>query len=307
MKRLLALLVACTTITCIFASCGEDEKKESSASGESSVSEESSEEETTTETSVEEVTTKTEENEETEPEQEEDTESVTNENSDNSDSPSFLGKWNGVKAIVDGEEVNNISGFPAYVFQIDFQEDGKVLFGDLMTELINESDYTWSMISDNEIEVVDESGMNALFIIEGDYLVSIENGNDKIYLSKVDEFTAFGDADMTAFLGKWEGEKAIIDGEEVTDVDDVPLYAYQFDFKDNGKVLLGDYLADNSNSNYYFYNLLNENQIEMIYQYDDKITFTVDGDYLVATEEDYDEQVYLVRVDEFTPVSDLKS
>lgn len=304
MKRLFAILVACTAMTFMFASCG-DEEKESSVSKEQSVSEESDGE--TTETNDEEVTTQTEESEEAEPEQEENAESVTNENSENSDSLSFLGKWNGVKAVVDGEEVNNISGLPAYVFQVDFQENGKVLFGDLMTELIYESDYTWSMISDNEIEVVDESGKNALFIIEGDYLVSIEDGNDKIYLSKVDEFTAFGDADMTAFLGKWEGEKAMVDGEEVTDIDGVPLSAYQFDFQEDGKVLLGDYMADNSGSSYYFYNLLSENEIEMIYDHGDKATFTVDGEYLVGTEEGYDEQIYFVRVDEFTSVDDLNS
>ncbi|MDE5621302.1 MAG: hypothetical protein K2O29_10835 [Ruminococcus sp.] len=190
---------------------------------------------------------------------------------------------------------------------MDFQEDGKVLFGDIMTELIDESDYTWSMTSDNEIEIDDDLGEILLFTIEGDYLVSGEDDDEKIYLSKVDEFTAFGDADMTAFLGKWEGEGAVEDGKYKIDINGVPIYAYQFEFKENGKVLLGDYVTDIFGSSYYFYNLLNENQIEMIYKYGYKITFTVDGDYLVVTEENNDEQIYLVRVDEFTPVSEFTS
>lgn len=308
MKKLLALLVACTTMTCAFVSCGEDEKDESSVSKESSVSEESSEE-TTTETSAEEETTEeettvSEAEDETDAGTEEDTEITTHEYID-ADATAFLGKWQCVKAVVDGEEVNNIDRIPLYVWQMDFQEDGKVLFGDFMSENID-VDYTWHMISDKEIEIDDNLGDVLLLTAEGDYLINAEDG-EELYFSKVDEFTAFGDADMTAFLGKWECKKAVIDGEEVTDIDGVPLYAYQFEFEDNGKVLLGDYMADNSGSDYYFYNLLNENQIEMIYQYDDKITFTADGDYLIATEEGYDEQIYFVRVDEFTPVSDLNS
>ncbi len=307
MKKLLALLAACTTMTCAFASCG-DEEKESSVSKEASVSDESSGE-TTAESAdgTEESSTEAESEEEAESESEEsqeETEPETEEDTGESDQPSFIGKWKGEKAVVDGEEVNSIDGIPAYVFQVDFKEDGTLLFGDIMTELVEESNYTWSMVSDTEIEAVNDDGADALFVIEDDYLVSIE-GDDKIYLSKVDEFTAFGDADLSAFLGKWEGEKIVEDGEEVTE-DDVPAYVYQFDFKENGKVEIGEYMTGFIDGTMCFWNLLSENQIEMICD-GDVITLTVDGDYLVATGEYTDEKIYFVRVDEFKPVSEFIS
>ncbi|MDE5584111.1 MAG: hypothetical protein K2J08_10460 [Ruminococcus sp.] len=198
MKKLLALLVACTAITCSFASCGE--KEEDSASDSLVISdessEESSEEEETTEESTEEI--------------EEDTteavEKTTYQYIEDGDPTPFLGKWECEKMVIDGNEMTELMGIPVYVvFQLEIKDDFTAVMAESATEMIDAESaitYTWGIISDTEIEIVNETGDSMLLTLDGDYLVGTEEGyEEQIYLTNVDEFTPF---DMEEFMNSLE-------------------------------------------------------------------------------------------------------
>lgn len=228
MKKLIALLMACTTMTCMFASCGDEETESSDSSA--SVSEESNEEttteeetteaETTTEEVTEEDTTVEEESSETEDDAmgEESTEVVTHEYID-ADATAFIGKWECEKMVVEGEEMTDLMGIPIYaVFQLDIKDDNTASMADNMAEYSGTEEgltYTWGMVSETEIEISNETGA-MLLTMEGDKLVGTEEGYDEqIYLVKVDEFTPF---DFEEFMNSFElGEETTGDTETASD------------------------------------------------------------------------------------------
>lgn len=195
MKKLIALLIVCTSVMCMFASCS-DKEKESSVSGESSVSEESAEEETTTEETA--VSEDAEEIELlTEPE--------THEYID-ADPTAFLGKWECEKIVVDGEEMADLMGMPIYAsYQYDIMEDGTAGLSESLMAIMTEADaveYTWGLISEEEIEIAGNNGSVIQFALDGDYLVSqMSEQNTEVYLKKVDEFTEF---DFQAYIDNYE-------------------------------------------------------------------------------------------------------
>ena len=158
-------------------------------------------------------------------------------------------------------------------------------------------------VPDNIIKIEDKYA----FVYEDNYLVCGDD-NEKVYLSKVDEFKTFGDFDPSAFIGKWEGEKSIIDGEETNvDDNDMPLCIYQFDLKEDNKVGIGEYVAEFYDEENCFWYLLSNNQA-VLFLDGDKIISDIEGDNLVIADE-YDEEnkIYLKRVDEFQSVSELIS
>lgn len=205
MKKLLALLIACTTLTCAFASCGD--KEEDSSSSSTSVSE-SSETETTTE-EVTETTTEAETEAETDTDETSAEESeasaverTTHEYIEDADKTPYLGKWECDKLVVDGEEVQNLMGLPLYaVFQLEINEDGTAMMAQAVAELSDSEEavtYTWGVIGDNEIEIVDENNNAMTLTLSDNYLIGTEEGYDEqLYLAKVDEFTPF---DFESFM-----------------------------------------------------------------------------------------------------------
>lgn len=205
MKKLLALLIACTTITCAFASCGD--KEEDSSSSSTSVAE-SSETETTTE-EVTETTTESETEAETDTDEtsteEIETSAVektTHEYIEDADKTPFVGKWECEKLIVEGEELTDVMGLPLYaVFQLEIKEDGTAMMAEAVAELSDSEEavtYTWGVIGDNEIEIVDENSNAMTLTLSDNYLVGTEEGYDEqLYLAKVDEFTPF---DFESFM-----------------------------------------------------------------------------------------------------------
>lgn len=223
MKKLLALLMACATMTCAFASCGDE--KEESSSGSTSVSE-SSETETTTEEVTEEETTE-EETTETEAETESDTaeteteaettavEKVTYEYIEDADKTPFLGKWECERLIIEGEELTDLMGIPLYaVFQLEIKEDGTAMMAEAVAELSDSEEavtYTWGVVSDTEIAIVNTNGDSMLLTLEEDYLVGTEEGYDEqLYLAKVDDFTPF---DFESFMNDFQ-----LDGTEDAEI-----------------------------------------------------------------------------------------
>lgn len=113
------------------------------------------------------------------------------------------------------------------------------------------------------------------------------------------------DADKTAFLGKWECEKLVVEGEEMTDLMGLPLYAvFQLEVKEDGTATMAEAAAEISESEEavtYTWGVVSDTEIAIIDANDNAMLLTLEGDYLVGTEEGYDEQLYLAKVDEFTP------
>ena len=229
MKKLLALLMACATMTCAFASCGDDDTKGSESESESSVSESSEEKtETTTEEeeeeTTEEETTETDTAEDADMTDEENTntiEKTTYEFIEDADKTAFIGKWECEKLVVEGEEMTDLMGMPLYaVYQLEVKEDGTAVMGESLNELSDAEVsmiYEWGVISDNEMAVINEDGDSMLFELSGDYMIGTEEGYDEqIYFVKVDEFTTF---DFEAFMAEFqEGLEDIeIDDDSLTD------------------------------------------------------------------------------------------
>lgn len=210
MKKLLALLMACATMTCAFASCGEDEADDVSTSSDSSVSESSEEEtETTTEEAIEETTeeeTTEESTEDTDAEGEwvtDETEFTTHEYLVDADKTPFIGKWQGEKIEFEGETATDVMGIPvSVIYQYELKEDGTLVLGDSLVEISGDTtEYTWGIISDTEIEVVNATMQVAVVMeLDGDNLISRADGQTA-YLSKVDEFEEF---DFEAFMGEFQ-------------------------------------------------------------------------------------------------------
>ena len=215
MKKLIALLMACTTMTCMFASCG-DKEEDSSVSDESSVSEESVDETTTEETTEEETTEETTEAETEEETTEEETEEKTTHEYIDADATAFLGKWECEKIVAEGEEMTDFMGIPVYaMFQLEIKEDNTASMPDTMAELSLSEEYltyTWGMVSETEIEIVNTDGDSMLLTLDGDYLIGTEEGSDEqLYLVNVDEFTPF---DFEEFMNSFE----LGDGTDTEDV-----------------------------------------------------------------------------------------
>lgn len=135
----------------------------------------------------------------------------------------FVGKWQGVKIITDGEEWDELSNIPVYaLYQIELCEDGSVKFGEVASERITDT-WNWREISDNtEIELYSNYDIE-VFTLDGDVLVYSESENDDtLYLEKVSEFAPYVEipeettenttheyinTNPTAFIGDWKSIK----------------------------------------------------------------------------------------------------
>lgn len=194
MKKLLALLIACTAMTCVFASCG-DEKKDSSANDTSVSETEVVTEETTTSESTE---VSDADNSNTE-QATVDAQPAAREYIEDADKTPFVGKWECSRLSANGEDLDELYGIPTYaVFQYDLHEDGTVSLPDSLIEASNPEDmlvYTWGMLSENEIEIVGTSesfeNITKLTLKNGQLINVDEELDEQIYLDKVDEFQYF--------------------------------------------------------------------------------------------------------------------
>ncbi|MDE6092826.1 MAG: hypothetical protein K2G14_07000, partial [Ruminococcus sp.] len=184
-------------MTCVFTSCGDEKKDESSVSDNVSVSVQDE-----TESSAEESS-----DSDSEPTYE--IQNTSHEYLDDADPTAFLGKWECEKIIVNGEEMADVMGMPVYaVYQYDIMENGTVGMSDSLMEIATEEDnfdYTWGMISETEIEIVNPDGKTMPFTLDGDYLVDVDSDSGmEIYLKKVDEFTPF---DYKNFVDNYQSQQ----------------------------------------------------------------------------------------------------
>ena len=113
------------------------------------------------------------------------------------------------------------------------------------------------------------------------------------------------DVDSTVFVGKWECEKLVVEGEEMTDFMGMPLYAvYQIEIKEDGTAVMGESLNEISDAEVsmtYEWGVISDTEMAIVNDDGDAMYFTFDGTYIIGTEEGYDEQIYFIKVDEFTP------
>lgn len=280
MKKLLSLLIACLSITCV--SCGQDSPADEVP-------------ESSTET-VAESTTETEQNEVS----------------------AFVGKWQGVKIIENGKESDIFDDIPVYAcYQFELCEDGSVKLGETTAKIaVNENSWKWNRTSkSNEIEFFDSEDDDDINILtlDGDYLVYKEN-DDILYLEKVDEFTPYSleeettekttheyiKADPTAFTGKWEVKKLTVRNDKSYLMSEPLMEICQLEiYDDYTAVISGVEISGSEKPVTYKWGIVSETEIELVDDNGNILFFTMDGDYLVCTENKI--TVSLVRVDEFTP------
>lgn len=294
MKKLFALLLAFVNLVCF--SCGQDNPADDVAVSES-------EETAEPETEIEEVTS--------EPE------TAQNEVSD------FVGKWQGVKIIEDGEESDIYEDIPVYAYyQIEFFEDGSVKFGETTAKIAgHENSWRWNrMENSTEIEFFDseDDENKSILTFDGDYLVyedRYEDHYDILYLERVDKFTPYSpeevittenvtheyiDADPTAFLGKWETRELTVDSDKQYLMGMSLIEVCQLEiYDDNTAVISGKEITGAKSFVDCEWGMVSENELELVDVNGKNILFTLDGNYLVCNVESI--VVALGRVDEFTP------
>lgn len=191
MKKLLAVVVSCMSFACALTSCGDG--GESSEVSLKPVTQEENAEESSEEVSEESA-------EYSLLEVEGVTEPETHEYID-ADPTAFLGKWECVEYIENGENVEDVMGMPIYaLFQYDVREGNTAYLPDSLVEALAEYDsdttYSWGLVSENEIELVGSDGSVICFEMQEDGRLFYGESSWEVYLGKVDEFQEF---DFSAF------------------------------------------------------------------------------------------------------------
>lgn len=134
-----------------------------------------------------------------------------------------------------------------------------------------------------------------------------EDGEETTAEIETPTYEFIEDADKTAFLGKWECEKMIIEGEEATELMGLPLYAvYQIEVMDDGTAVMGESLNDINESEEDVsvtceWGVVSDTEMAIINEVGYAMLFTLEDGYLVVEEEGYDQQIYFKNVEEFTP------
>lgn len=231
----------------------------------------------------------------------------------------FVGKWQGVKFIEDGEELDIFDDIPIYAcYQFELCEDGSVKLGETTSEIADhENSWRWNRTSSGtQIEFYDSEDdyydVNIL-TFDGDYLV-YEESDSKLYMEKVDEFTPYQpveettekttheyiSADPTAFTGKWETRKLTVKKDKSYLMSEPLMEICQLEiYDDYTAVISGVEISGSENPVTYTWGIVSETEIELVDDNGNIVFFTMDGDYLVCNENNI--TVSLGRVDEFTP------
>lgn len=222
MKRLTALISALLLVSGL-CSCGQtDISEDAESSAKTSVSEEKVVSET---------------------------EAVSEDEEPEASENDFVGKWEVVKIVLDGEDVTKsfAPDFPACMYgQLEVNEKGLARmytlspYGEETEEEYTK--YKWEM-KDDETAVFHDPDLadDMTAYIEDGCLVFSPDGM-QLYLERVDEFHTLEKDDIDnetkqKFVGKWELAKFIPDGEDMTEMlsQDLPVYAYlQLEIHENG-------------------------------------------------------------------------
>ncbi|MCM1505595.1 MAG: hypothetical protein NC177_00445 [Ruminococcus flavefaciens] len=217
------------------------------------------------------------------------------------DPTAFIGQWEIKKLTVNGKKQYLMSEPFTDVCSLEIYDDGTaVILGVEVTGDENPVNCTWGMVSGNEMELTGDNGSIIPLTLDGDYL-TFENKDIKISFMKTNESVA--DVTENDFVGKWQGMKIVTDGEECTEIIDMPVYAmYQFELCEDGSVKFGENISSLIENNITMgWHEISSTEIELYREEDIEYVevFRLDGEYLVF--EDSGDFLYLERVDEFMP------
>lgn len=230
----------------------------------------------------------------------------------------FVGKWQGIKIIEDGEESDVFQNMPVWaIYQIELCEDGSVKLGETTAEIAgHENSWRWNRTENStEIEFFDSENTDDIntLTFDGNYLV-YEESSAILYLEKVDEFTPYNpeeattenvtheyiDADPTVFLGKWETRGLTVDSDKQYLMGKPLMNVCQFEiYDDNTAVISGKEITGAESFVDCEWGMVSENELELVDVNGKNLLFTLDGNYLVCNVDKI--TVSLGRVDEFTP------
>lgn len=236
------------------------------------------------------------------PYEEEETTERTSHDYIDADPTAFIGQWE-IKKLTVNSEKQYLMGLPVIdVCSLEIYDDGTAVISGV--EVIGDENLvncTWGMVSENEMELTGDNGNIISLILDGDYL-TFENKDIKISFMKTNESVA--DVTENSFVGKWQGVKIVTDGEECTEIIDMPVYAiYQIELCRDGSVKFGGNISSLIYSNIAmgWRRTSSGTEIELYRDEDieDVEVFRLDGDYLVC--EDSGDFLYFEKVDEFTP------
>lgn len=230
----------------------------------------------------------------------------------------FVGKWQGIKIIEDGEESDVFQNMPVWaIYQIELCEDGSVKLGETTAEIAgHENSWRWNRTENStEIEFFDSENTDDIntLTFDGNYLV-YEESSAILYLEKVDEFTPYNpeeattenvtheyiDADPTAFLGKWETRELTVDSDKQYLMGKPLMNVCQFEiYDDHTAVISGAEIVGSEKFLVCEWGMVSETELELLDVNGKNLLFTLDGNYLVCNVDSI--VVSLGRVEEFTP------
>lgn len=223
MKKLTALLFACMMMTCTFTACGDtdddgDDSKKSTSSSESTTDDEDDETEPTTKKKKPSTT---------------EAEEKTSE--DDAEDSEFIGKWECIKIVEDGEvfegEMNGVSIRSAFRLEADNDGTGYI---ESLGEKLN---FEWEKKGKNKIEILDDEDDTTVFTINGNKMICGEDGMELTFekvkkFSDVEATTEDNGGNNTSgkidskIVGKWNTTENGFSG------------SYVFDKNGNGSVYL---------------------------------------------------------------------
>lgn len=177
MKKLTALLFACMMMTCTFTACGDTDDDDDGNSNRKSTSSSASTEDDDDEDKTEPTTKK---------KKPSTTEAEEKTSEDDAEDSAFVGKWECIKVVEDGEvfedEMNGVSIRSA--FRIEADSSGKGYIESLGEKL----NFEWKKKGKNKIEILDEDDDTTVFTINGNKMICGEDGMELTF-EKVKKFS----------------------------------------------------------------------------------------------------------------------
>ncbi|MCM1313745.1 MAG: hypothetical protein NC205_07795 [Prevotella sp.] len=211
----------------------------------------------------------------------------------------FVGKWQGVKIITDGEEWDELSGIPVYaLYQFEICEDGSVVFGETASELITDT-WNWREIPDStKIELYSNDDIEVLALDNGGLVYSESENDGTLYLEKVDEFSPYEipkettenitheyiNADPTAFIGDWKSIGISVPQKKQYIITD---YSLEDVFRltindDHTAVVSGTEISGSENPVTYTWGMVSDTEIEFFSDNDNIILLSLDNEGLLV-------------------------
>lgn len=144
-----------------------------------------------------------------------------------------------------------------------------------------------------------ESSVNDVSVSEETTAESVSA--DEAGTAEPETYSYLENADKTPFIGKWECSKLVANGEELTELGGLPIYAvFQYGVNEDGTVELPESLmeiSDPEDSVTYTWGAISDNEIEILSSSGVSIIYVLENGQLVNI--DNGEEIYLDKVDEF--------